>query len=198
MKTIYVYKAMIASILFGMCISYTFADEEKNEMMRVYGEDLTKYIIEAQNDLRDTEKIFAEEKDEFLENTDFNQRIIELKQQKLAVMKELLKAVHKQDFDMIEKLERQQEINQHRLNLIGTEKDMVLTLGKLKKRAEYEKVADPAKLKASIKELESLFYGILASEEAVFTETLRLKSLYKDKEKKLAECEDIFQSDKKE
>ena len=48
---------------------------------------------------------------------------------------------------------------------------------------------DSPQLAASIKELETAFHGILATEEAVFSETLRLKNLYKEKEKKLAECQ---------
>lgn len=197
MKTIAIYNMLITAILAAMCLSYAWAEEEKDEMMQAYAADMTKYIEQAQADLRETETMFADEKSEFLENTTFNQRIIELKKQQIGIMKELLRAIGKQDSEKIEELEKQQEVNQHMLNIIGTEKDMALILGDLRKRAEYKKIDNPAQLKESIRELEAAFHGILATEDTVFSETQRLKSLYKEKEKKLAECESLLESGKK-
>ncbi len=197
MRTLVVYKILASAIFVGMCVSYACAEEEKNEMMQSYAADLTKYIAEAQADLQETEQCFAEEKSDILKNTSYNERILELKKEQIGIMKSLLVAVGSQDFEQIEELERQQEIKQHMLNLVGTEKDMALVIGDLKKQAASKKVDDPQQLAETIKDLETTFHGIIATEEAVFSETLRLKSLYKEKEKKLAECYQCLEGDAK-
>ena len=194
MRTLAIYKILASAIFVGMCVSCACAEEEKDAMMQSYASDLTKYISEAQADLQETEKCFAEEKSEILENTSYNERILQLKKEQIGIMKSLLVAVGNQDFEQIEELERQQEIKQHMLNLAGTEKDMALVIGDLKKQAASKKVTDP-ELAAAIKDLEATFHGILATEESVFSETLRLKNLYKEKEKKLAECYQCLEGD---
>ena len=137
MRTLAIYKILASAILIGMCISYASADEQKGEMMKSYAADLTKYISEAQADIQETEQMFAEEKCEYLENTSYNERILDLKKEQIAVMKSLLLAVGQQDFEKIEELEQQNEVKQHMLNLVGTEKEMALVLGELKKTRRF-------------------------------------------------------------
>lgn len=179
---------------FFCCSTLICADEtvEKQQMMDAYANELATYITQAQADLDETRALFDKENSEYPDNQSFNRSILALKQQQSAVMKELLKAVRAMDFERIGQLEQKLALSQHQLTMAATEKDMAVTLADLRKRASYVPAENQKQLNDTIKQLEETFHGILATEDTIFDETARLKSLYKTKDRMISECEKCF------
>ncbi|RJP61372.1 MAG: hypothetical protein C4541_01860 [Candidatus Auribacter fodinae] len=170
------------------------AVNEQQEMLDAYAEQTTQYITDAIADLKMIEEQFAEEKNEFLEGTTYNDQLLSIKQQQVQAMKDLLKAIRSADMDAIKEIEAKQVLLDHKFNMVGMEKDMICVMGDLKKRANKYPVANPAHLNESVKQLEATYYEMLEREENVFSQTQQLKQACMRKEELLSECEKCFEA----
>lgn len=186
---------IVGLVLLVLLVMAVFGNEieEKREQLTAYAAELTAYITQAIADYEQTRTVFEKENSEFLETARYNQRLLNLKQQQIDTMKELLLSVRNNDMKSIEALEKQQIINEHLFNIAALEKDRMIVIGDIKKRAQIYAPANNTELNSTIKKLETTYAEIIEREENVFAQAQYLRSLYKAKEETLADCEECFE-----